>query len=387
MTGMKVVATLVLLGAAAACGGSRPDDPERSADAPLAVTTVTASLANVHENLEAGGVVSAGTSAVIASRVMAPVVEVRVNAGDRVKTGQVLVVLDDQALAAPSRQAAAGLTAAERALTAARAEHAAATAEHTLATAWHGRMSALHDRRAATAQERDDAEARLAGAAARVSGTQARIEQAVSQVAAARAASEAAATMHGFTTIRAPFDGLITETLTDPGNLAAPGTPLVRLESGGARQIEVQIDESRAAYARPGDRAAVLFESGEPVTGTVAEVERTIARGGRAFTVTVTLPEGSDVRSGTFARVRLAGAARRALRIPASAVRQQGQVSTVFTVADDVARLRLVQLGAEDGDLVEVLAGLEAGETVVAPPPAGLSDGRAVTTSHVGNGQ
>jgi multidrug efflux pump subunit AcrA (membrane-fusion protein) len=371
---------VLLAAASAACGGSH-SEPNESAAAPVAVRTVAASVGDVRERLEAGGVVAAGTSAVVTSRVMAPVVELRVRAGDRVRTGQVLVVLDDRTLAAETRRAAAALSAADQALAAAQAERAAAAADEKLAAAWHARIVALHGRNAATPQELDEAEARRAGAAARAAGAQARIEQATAQIGAARASSESAATTHGYTAIRAPFGGLITETMTDPGNLATPGAPLVRLESGGARQVEVRIDESRAAYLQPGQDAEVLFESGDSVTGTVAEVARTIAAGERAFLVTVTLPGERDLRSGTFARVRFAGATRAALLVPVSALRRQGQIATVFVVENDVARLRLVQTGLEGDDGVEVLAGLEAGETVVVDPPAELADGRRVSAA------
>jgi RND family efflux transporter MFP subunit len=379
-----LVLPLVLAAAGSACSGDH-EPPQAHARPAVPVTTVRASQVELAEPLEAGGVIAARESALLSSRVVAVILDVHVRAGDRVRAGQVLVTLDARDVADQARQAAAGALAAEKGLARARSEQAAAEAEHRLAQAWHARISALHARNSATAQERDEADARLASAAARLRGAEATIEAADAHVASARAGAGAAATIESFTIIRAPFDGLVTERLMDPGNLASPGVPLLQVESAGARQVEVTADEARAAYINPGDRVDVLLEpatgrgGGErAVQGTVAEVARAMAADQRAFTVKVALPSGEGVRTGTFARVRFRGAARRALVIPASAVRRTGQVTSVFVLDGAAARLRLVRLGETTAETVEVLAGLDAGEAVVASPPPGLSDGHPV---------
>jgi hypothetical protein len=147
------------------------------------------------------------------------------------------------------------------------------------------------------------------------------------------------------------------------------------------------VDEARAALVRPGDRVAVLLETrpaaaGDAVLdGTVIEVARAIAADQRAFTVKVALPAGMSPRTGTFARVRFDGVRRSALVVPASAVRVHGQVTSVFVVSDGRAHTRLVQVGTTDSDGIEILAGLEAGESVVAAPPVDLIDGRRVAVT------
>jgi RND family efflux transporter MFP subunit len=256
-----------------------------------------------------------------------------------------------------------------------------------LATAWQKRIATLHSRNSATDQERDEAEARLAAAAARVSGTLAGIESAEAQLAAARAAVGVAAATESLTTVRAPFDGLVTERLTDPGNLAAPGTPLLRIDADGTRQIAVRVDEARAAYVHPGDRVSVALD--EPVAddtaveGVVAEVARAVGADQRAFTVKVTIPSTMTARSGSFARMVFRGAPHRALMVPAHAIQRHGQVSSVYVVRDGVATLRLVQLGTQSSEGVEVLAGLDAGETIVTSPLTGLTDGARVAVGGV----
>ena len=121
--------------------------------------------------------------------------------------------------------------------------------------------------------------------------------------------------------MRAPFDGLVTERLTDPGNLAAPGVPLLRIESDGARQVVVRVDEARAAYVHAGDRVIVLIDAAaeqgaddKGLEGVVAEVARAVGADQRAFTVKVSLP--STVTARTAALPASSSAAR--LAVPCS---------------------------------------------------------------------
>jgi RND family efflux transporter MFP subunit len=374
--------------AAATFGCAGPSTPvEPVADTPLAVSTSVATVTPVADRLEAGGVVAAAVSATVTSRIIAPVAEVRVRAGDRVRTGDVLVVLEDADAAARARQADASVQAAQQGFAVATTEQAAASADQTLADAWHTRMATLHDRRSATTQELDEATARLSGANARRDGAKARVEQAGFELSAARAAADAARAMQGFSVIRAPFDGLVTERLADPGSLASPGMPLLRLDSLGVPHVDVSVDEARVSQVHVGDAAEVVLDADAEsasdtrvVNGVVTEIARMVDAGTRAFIVKVSLP-GDASRTGTFARARFRGASRDLLLVPADAVRRQGQLAMLFVVEDGRARLRLVQTGYEGPEGVEILAGLDRDERVVTAPPPDLADGRAVTVS------
>jgi len=375
--------------AAAACGSAGRD--QRPAVPAVAVRTVRAETRTIAERLEAGGTVAATEAALVTSRIVAPVLSVHVRAGDRVHAGDVLLTLDGRNLAAQARQAQAESIAAERALAQVRDDQIAAAADLKLASAWHGRIAGLHARDSATGQEFDEAEARLSAAKARASAIESAVEQAMARIDGSRAAADAAAVTESFATIRAPFDGVVTERLTDPGNLAAPGTPLLRMEANGAQHVDLRVDEGRARFVHPGDRVGVVLDSrsgdsgDDELDGMVVEVARAVAADDRAFTVKVSLPAGVSATSGSFARVRVRGNARMALMIPADAVRRQGQVASVFVAPGGVARLRLVQTGVSDAGDIEVLAGLDPGEVVIAAPPAALTDGRQITVSGTGS--
>lgn len=384
MTDMKgprssalVVGAGLLLGLSAAACSSHPDATPADAAPPMAVKTARITAGDLPTTFEAGGVVQARTTAVLTARILAPVREVRVVPGDRVRAGQVLVVLDGRDLGANARSARASASAAGQGATAAAAEERAAQAALTLARATHQRITTLHAKRSATQQELDEATAALHAAEARAAGAASRAQQAASGVESARAASESAGTTESFTRITAPFDGVVTGKMVEPGNMAAPGTPLVQVEDTRGFRLDVRVDESRIAQIAPGATVPVTLDAGAGVTtvsGRVAEIARAVDADARSFLVKLALPDTAGLRSGMFGRARFAGAPKRGLSVPAAAIVRRGQVASVFVVDKGVARLRMVNVRD-----TEVLAGLAEGDTVILDPAPGLVDGRRVT--------
>ena len=240
-------ATAALLTIAALSGCSAGPAAAAPADAaePIAVTSALVSMTDVAGAIDSGGVVQARTTATIAARILAPVREVRVLPGDQVRKGQTLIVLSGDDLAAGAQATRAAALAAEQGSIAAAAELQSAEAGLALARASHDRIAGLQAKRSATAQELDDATATLRSAEARVAGASARVLQAASTVESARAISDQASTTASFTTITAPFDGVVTAKMVEPGNMASPGLPLLRLEDTREFRLEVRVDESR----------------------------------------------------------------------------------------------------------------------------------------------
>jgi multidrug efflux pump subunit AcrA (membrane-fusion protein) len=375
---------VVLAGIAAALmtsvtltGCSTPRAAAATADAadPITVAVAEVAMTDVASAVDSGGVVQARTTARITARIMAPVREVRVSPGDQVREGQTLIVLDGNDLAAGARSARSAAVAAEQGSNAAAAERQAAEAGLALALASHERIAGLQARRSATAQELDDATATLRSAEARVAGASARALQAASAVESARAASDQASTTESFTRIAAPFDGVVTEKMVDPGNMASPGTPLLRLEDTRGFRLEVRVDESRIGQIRNGDSVPVFLGTATAsIVGKVDEISRAVDADARAFLVKVALPDAPGLRSGEFGKARFSGTPRRALTIPSSAVVRRGQLASVFVVDKGVARVRVVNLRES-----EVLAGLTESEVVILSPQAGITDGRRVS--------
>ena len=361
-------------------------EPTVAAQTTIEVTTLTVASADLPEIYDAGGVVRARTTATITSRLLAPILEVHVSPGSSVHRGQVLVRLEDRDLTAQQRRAAAGRDAAEQGGRAAEAEREATRSALALSTAHHKRISLLHERRSATDDELDQAVAALRASEARVAAANARVAEAAAALAGASANADAARAGASWAVITAPFDGVLTEKLVEPGNMAAPGMPLLRMEEGGAMRVDVRLDESRAGGVKVGDEVDVLLDgavqntttTARGFTGCVVEIARAAEAGAHAFLVKIDLPPGLRVPSGTFAHVYFSGPSRTVLVVPRTALVRRGQLTSVFVVDGDRVRLRLVSAGdvtqGSSSSVLEVLSGLDAGDRVVIDPPPVLRD-------------
>ena len=376
--------TLVAAGTAAGLAGCRqPVESTSAAERPPgAVSVARVATAPIGETFDAGGLVEARTTAMIAARIVAPIREVRVKAGDRVRQGDVLVVLDGADLDARSRSATAAAMAATQDADAAVSGQREADAALVLARTSRTRVEQLFARKSATQQELDNAEAALHIADARAQAAAARLAAARAGVDSASASREAASSTAAFATITAPFDGVVSATMAESGNMAAPGQPLLRLEDVRNRRLAVRVDESRIGAATLGARVPIELDAGAAeatVIGEIVEIGRLDDASAHAYLVKIALPAEIRAEPGRFGRARFTTRMRDGIVLPAGALRQQGQIASVFVVEDSVARLRMVDMRG-----AEVVAGVMAGDTVVIHPPSDLADGRRVT---VGGGR
>ncbi len=377
---MKQLTMSVALAAAAACGGHAPEATE--ARPAVTVTTAAAEVTNLPEAIDVGGTVRARTVAVLTSRIMGQVRDVLVEPGARVRQGQLLALLDGREMAANRERTQAMVTAATQGQSATASEKAAADAALDLAKATFARISTLREKKAATAQELDEAQAALRGAEAHAKAAEAALAAAQANTAGARAAFGAAEIASGYSRITAPFSGIVSQKHVEAGTMTMPGTPIVTVEQAGGSEVELRIDDSRAARidwtAAP--RVTFAGAGGDDVTVEGKVVERAVALDAAHTVVAkVALPSAAPVRSGMFARVMFAGATRRALAVPADALVQRGQLDAVFVVEDGRARYRVIEAGQRAADMVEVRAGLLRGEKVVRAVPAALVDGAPVS--------
>ena len=336
----------------------------------------------VERIFEASGTVRGRNTAVLTSRIVAGVREVRVHAGDRVQAGQLLAVLEDADAQAAVRRARADLAAAIEGRAESEQASRAAEANARVAGTTHERMIFLRKQGAVTQQAFEEAEARQQSssadrdrAAAQLRGGGARIEE-------ARAAVSGAEAVLGYTRITAPFAGRVIDRRVDPGSQASPGTTLLVVEQDGALRVEAFVDESRAAVLTLGATAHIELESaGRQAEGRVTEVVPAVDPTARAFLIKVDLPAAPALpalRPGMFARVRFPVGIEERLMVPAAAVSPSGDIDRLFVVEGGRARLRIVTLGQRQGNDVEVLAGLDPSEVVVTAPRGGLTDGAPV---------
>ena len=381
---MKQVASFAVVAAlSVACGGAH--ESSRAAEGPaVPVRAAAAEMQEIAERIEVGGAVKSRTVAVLTSRIVGQLREIAVLPGARVRRGALLAVLDGREMDANRDRAEAMLAAATQSQAAAEAERTAAEAGLKLAAATHARVARLRERQSATAQEFDEAQAALSGAEARATGAAAAAMAARSNVAGARSAMEGARIAAAYSRILAPFDGVVTERHLDEGTMTMPGTPVVTMEESGEFEVEVRLDEARAARVdwKESPRVTLAAADGTDVTVTGRVVERAVALdAAHTVVIKVALPPDAELRTGMFARVALGGARRRALTVPADALVARGQLDAVFVVDGDRAKYRVIEAGQRTDDNVEVRAGLAAGERVVRGAPPALADGTRVTTA------
>jgi RND family efflux transporter MFP subunit len=186
--------------------------------------------------------------------------------------------------------------------------------------------------------------------------------------------------MLGYAEIRAPFDGVVARTFAHPGDLAAPGLVLLELEGITDFQVEAAVPESLVSGLVRGTALPVeVPATGQAFTGNLAELSSAADPQSRSVLAKISVPAGTTVRSGEFVRVRLPGATVPTLLVPATALSVLGQMERVFVAgARSQAILRLVKSGSVQGDRVEILSGLDAGERVIANPPAALREGQTL---------
>lgn len=346
----KMMGALALAVLAAGCG-KKPEAP--AAAATRALKTATVERREAPAVVEVDGTVVGRTEAALASRLAAPVAEVRAVPGAKVRAGEVLVRLEQREADAAVEGARASVAAAESAL---------ALARKNL-----GRYERLEGKGAAAAVELERARQDEASAAAAVAGASAALRRAETDRAQA--------------VLVAPFDAVVVEKLVSPGDLAAPGRPLVRLASVSGRRVEAAPGEEEAARLSVGEAIDVEI-GGKAVGGRVGEIVGAVDPGTRRRTIRVDLPAGMEPAVGTFARVRLPGLSAPRILAPSRAVVARGGLELAWAVGPDGAvALRYVRTGAGSGaDLVEIRSGLEPGERVVLDPPADLEAGTKVAS-------
>jgi multidrug efflux pump subunit AcrA (membrane-fusion protein) len=163
--------------------------------------------------------------------------------------------------------------------------------------------------------------------------------------------------------------------------------PLFTVEDLRRYRLETTVNETDLRYVRLGQPAPVLIDalSDREFTGKVAQIVPAADPASRSFLVKVELPFDPALRSGLFGRARFARGERPALLIPRSAVVERGQMQGIYVLDQNrVAGLRYITLGKPLAAHVEVLAGLQGGETLIADPGGREFSGKKVEPGVVG---
>ncbi|HSV79147.1 MAG TPA: efflux RND transporter periplasmic adaptor subunit [Ramlibacter sp.] len=349
MAAAAAVAAVFLL---AAC--SRPEPP---AEPIRAVKVLTVGAGTVQASQEYSGEVKPRMESRLGFRVGGKITRRQAEVGQQVKAGQVLAQLDPQDYRLAAQAAGA--------------QAAAARTNRDLAAADFKRYVALREQNFISGAELERRETTLKAAQAQVDQAQAQL---ASQGNQAR-----------YTELVADVSGVITAVEAEPGQVVAAGTPVVRIAQDGPRDVVFAVPEDKVAALRPGSEVAVkAWASGDTLAGQIREVAASADPATRTYAVKVGLAAGAQPPLGATVTVQpraLSRAGTPAIKLPTSALRQEGQGTAVWVLdpATLTVRSQPVQVATADGNEAVIAAGLQPGMLVVAAGVHVLSPGQKVT--------
>ncbi len=351
---------------------------------PVPVVGYAAQQGEIVAEVMGTGTMEARVKSTISPKIAGRIQSIQVDQGDRVNRGQLLFTLDDSELAQQVEIAQATILAAQSAVDRLEADRAQSAAVLEQAQRQQDRTTQLLASNAVSVEESDKATEALRVAEAGTARSAAALIEGERQLHAAEKTLAYHQARLADTQVSAPFAGLIVRRFRDPGDIVVPGSPTLTLISTDELWITAWVDETQMAALRVGQPARVVFRS-EPArdfVGEVARVGRETDRETREFVVDVrvtSLPDNWAV--GQRAEVYIETDRKSsALIVPAAFIHWQDDQPGVFTRHHGTAQWREVQLGLRARDVVEVTAGLEVGEVVLAARTAKspLVPGRSV---------
>lgn len=327
----------------------------RTARPSLSVEVVQAQAAEWPLEVTAHGAIAPWQEAVVGAELAGlRLSTVAVNVGDRVRKGQVLATLADEAVQADIANARAALQEAE-----ALSREATTNADRARTLRASDAISAQEAQRSLTSEQ-----------------------TALARVASAKAQLDTQALRGRQTRVLAPDDGVISSRTATVGAVAQPGQELFRLIRQGRLEWRAELPSADLGRVQPGMKATATPPGGQAVEGRVRMVAPTVDAGTRNGLVYVDLPATAaqaGARAGMFAPGRLALGMAKGVSLPQAAVMLRDGFSYVFVLDQgDMVRQTKVVTGRRQGDRVEVLQGLPSGARVVASGVAFLADGDTV---------
>jgi RND family efflux transporter MFP subunit len=303
------------------------------------VKTVKAELSRTVGEVTVSGTVVSRDTANVASRIVGNVVELNVDAGDHVKKDQILLRLETKELDEKEAQALAALESAK--------------ADLVKATQDYDRYKGLVESGSVAQKDFDDVKARY------------EVAQAAEQ--RAEAALNEAKTQLSYSSVTAPFDGVVGSREVNQGDLVTPGKTLFTVYKPGTLELSAAVGEQYGSYLKQGTPVTVAVESlNLKQASSIREVvpQRDVKT--RTITVKAPLTEHSGLVPGLYGSLTFHTRASETITIPADAVRTVGQLESVQVLEGDAIKNRHVKTGRKfDDGKVEILSGLEAGENVV----------------------
>ena len=392
-----------------------------TAAAPIAVTTATAVAREVPSFIQATGSLVAQETSDVAPQTSGQVVATPVNVGAFVRQGSVIARLNDRDARLRLRQAQAGVQQAIAGVRQAearlglrpggnfdaitipevRAANAAleqAQAELRLAEANERRYAELVETGDVAVSVYDQYRTQRDTARARVNSARQQLESAINTarqstqaIQSAEAAVETARAQVAIaqkavadSTIRAPYAGYISNRPVAVGEYVTPSSNIATLLRTNPIKLQLQVQEAEVPYITPGMGVSLEVDAhrDKKFAGQVVAVNPAIDPASRAATVEAAIENGDNsLRSGMFATARiLRQGGSRAVFVPRAALLSDPNTQSyrLFVIQNGTAKLRVVQIGTEENNMVQILSGVEADETVATSNLPQLYEGARV---------
>lgn len=340
--------TLVLC----ACGGDKAAE-KKSGPPPVLVTTVQAKLDALEIVERTLGTLEALQDPKVAAEVAGKVLKVHAHSGQSVRRGQLLAELDPS-----DTRHLAGADQAE----VARLEALSTQQERLLA-----RQQELVQKNFISKNALEDATAQR--------------DALKSQLASARNRAALSAANLGKTRVLSPLDGVIETQIVSPGDYVKLGDPLFALVSNGKLRANLPFPETIGNRIKPG--MAVRLQSpmsGESIMAKVAELKPALSEGSRALNAVVRIDKAEGLRhGGSVDATVIVGTKDKAVLVPEQSVVLRPTGKVVYAIAEGKAQQIAVETGARQKGMVEILKGLQGGESLALDGAGFLSHGAGVT--------
>ena len=277
---------------------------------------------------------------------MGRVVALTVNEGDRVSPGKLLIRIESGEIAAQTYQTQAA---------------------YNNAKLHFDRIKTLFDEQAATKMEMDQATLGLESANAGLNGAKA---------------------MESYTVIAAPINGQIVEKKINLGEMALPGQPMLKIEDNRNLRLEATLKEQDIRFVRPGQSVLVRIDAlpDRQIKGRVAQVVPAADIRTHSFIVKIDIPADRSLITGMYGKALFSMGTRNAILVPRSSIVEMGGLTGVYIVsAEGNAMFQMVQFGDVQGDSIEAVTGLKAGDRVVVSRHDIRIEGRKLALADNGN--
>ncbi|HIK17002.1 MAG TPA: efflux RND transporter periplasmic adaptor subunit [Leptolyngbyaceae cyanobacterium M33_DOE_097] len=372
--------------------------PEVAITPTTAVETLTIQARPIASTLQLSGTIRPVDQATLSTRVMGRITQLSLEAGDRFRKGEVLARVDVMDISAQTNQALTAVAQAEAdvsrsqaVLNQLEAQKLEAQAALQLAQIHQSRMARLQAVGAVSQSRLDEANSTFDQAKSRVAQMQAGIQQARAAIAQSQAAVNrakagvtSASASESYGTVIAPFDGVVVQKLAYEGEMAAPGTALLKVENPNRLQLEISVPEENLRFVRVGQPIQVRVDAvNQTLNATIGQIVPAADPNSRSFLVKIPLNNFGRLISGMFGRIALpSGKKQETILIPANAMVQKGQLQGTYVVdtsgEQPIAVLRWVKTGQQHDGQVEIVSGLMTGDRIVTNHINQLADGQVV---------